>query len=91
MKGSFWTRIVKEIRTWTWNKFLERGSIILFCAGIVGIALKFLAFQIVLNLHIYEGHVLTECWFPFFPNVLDSLFLVVGALYLAWKGLKLAR
>lgn len=73
---------------WTWRLVLEKGSIILFWAGTLGIALKFLTFQILLNMGLSNGDLLTGLWFPFFPNVLDSLFLVLGASYLAYNGLK---
>jgi len=60
----------------TWNKVLELSSILVVWFGITGIALKLCYFW---------GHVV---YFPLWPNVLDSLFLVLGALYLAIKGLK---
>ena len=61
---------------WTRAQVLERGSILLFCAGILGIAFKFST---------YWNH---WVYFPLWPNICDSLFLIVGALVLAYKALR---
>jgi hypothetical protein len=61
---------------------------ILFLSGTIGIALKFIAFQIIINENLASGNVLTEVFFPYFPNVIDSVFLISSVLYLAWRILK---
>jgi len=50
-------------------------QIILIC-GTIGIALKFITF---FNHWVY---------FPSFPNILDSTFLIFSVLYLSWKARK---
>ena len=50
-------------------------QIILIC-GTIGIALKFVTF---FNHWVY---------FPSFPNVLDSTFLILSVLYLTWNARK---
>ncbi len=56
---------------WTWKILLFDLSIILAVSGTVGIALKFIYYL--------EKWV----WFPYFPNVLDSAFLIASVCYLA--------
>jgi hypothetical protein len=55
---------------------LDLCLISLSCAGIIGIALKFTAFW--------------DHWvfFPWWPNLFDSVFLSAGALYLSFRALK---
>lgn len=61
---------------------------ILFISGTIGIALKFITFQIILNENLASGNILTNIFFPYFPNVLDSAFLISAVFYLAWRILK---
>ena len=61
---------------------------ILLISGTIGIALKFITFQIILNENLASGNLLTDVFFPYFPNVLDSAFLISSVLYLAWRILK---
>jgi hypothetical protein len=61
---------------------------ILFISGTIGIALKFITFQIILNENLASGNLLTDVFFPYFPNVLDSAFLISAVFYLAWRILK---
>ena len=64
---------------------------ILFISGTIGIALKFITFQIILNENLASGNLLTNIFFPYFPNVLDSAFLISAVFYLAWRILKLTN
>lgn len=61
---------------------------VLFVSGTIGIALKFITFQIMLNENLVSGNLLTDAFFPYFPNVLDSAFLISSVLYLTWRILK---
>jgi hypothetical protein len=61
---------------------------ILFISGTIGIALKFITFQIILNENLASGNLLTDVFFPYFPNVLGSAFLISAVFYLAWRILK---
>jgi hypothetical protein len=62
---------------------LKQYMLPLLCiSSIVGIALKFLTFQILLNENLTQGNLLTEVIFPYFPNVLDSLCLIVASIIL---------
>jgi hypothetical protein len=63
---------------------------ILFVSGTIGIALKFITFLIILNQNLASGNLLTDLFFPYFPNVLDSAFLISSVLYLTWR-LMIAR
>ncbi|UCH01724.1 MAG: hypothetical protein JSV20_07720 [Candidatus Bathyarchaeota archaeon] len=58
---------------------------VLFISGTIGIALKFITFQIILNENLLYGNILYDLFFPYFPNLLDSFFLISAALYLAWR------
>ena len=58
---------------------------ILFVSGTIGIALKFITFLIILNQNLASGNLLTDLFFPYFPNVLDSAFLISSVLYLTWR------
>ncbi len=49
---------------------------ITFVCGTIGVALKFVTF---FNQWVY---------FPSFPNMLDSAFLVSSVMFFAWKSLK---
>ena len=61
---------------------------LLFISGTIGIALKFITFQIILNENLASGNILTDVFFPYFPNILDSAFLISAVFYLAWRILK---
>jgi hypothetical protein len=56
--------------------------------GTIGIALKFLTFQIVLNERLYSGDVLNSVWYPYFPNVVDVAFLILSILYVSHLAIK---
>jgi cytochrome c oxidase assembly factor CtaG len=56
----------------TKKQLLTDLLILVFVSGIVGIALKFTVF--------FDKWV----YYPWFPNVLDSVFLVCGVVWLAW-------
>ena len=58
---------------------------IMFISGTIGIALKFITFLIILNQNLASGNLLTDLFFPYFPNVLDSTFLISSVLYLTWR------
>lgn len=74
----------------TWHSLLSDLLAIVCVMGVIGVALKFLFFQIVLNLKLY-GDVLSEVIFPFFPNVLDSAFLIFAACWLAIRKKRKAK
>lgn len=73
--------------TMNFKELLGKLVVIAFASGTIGVALKFLTFQIVLNQNLYVGNVIDSVWFPYFPNVLDSIFLIISALYLAYRKL----
>jgi hypothetical protein len=56
-----------------WSDLLNDCVLVILVCGTIGIALKFITF---FNQWVY---------FPSFPNVLDSTFLVFAVVYLAWK------
>jgi hypothetical protein len=58
------------------NELLHDCMLIVFSCGIIGIAIKFVTF---VNQWVF---------FPSFPNVLDSAFLISAAGYFAWTSLK---
>ena len=58
---------------------------VLLISGTIGIALKFVTFQIILNENLVSGNLLTGLFFPYFPNLLDSLFLISSVTFLAWR------
>ncbi len=68
----------------SWRHLLKDLLIVLLVSGTVGIALKFVAFQILLNTYGKPAY----ATFPYFPNLLDSAFLIVAALALAFYALK---
>lgn len=53
----------------SWKEVLGNGLMVAFFFGTVGIALKFVTF---FNHWVY---------FPSFPNILDSVFLISGSIY----------
>lgn len=63
-----------------WNIFLS----VVFSIGTVFIALKFITTIIQCNLMGVQRYV----YFPIFPNVLDSTFLSLGAIYFLWGKIK---
>jgi hypothetical protein len=56
-----------------WKDLFSDLLVVLFVSGTVGIALKFTTY---FNKWIY---------FPSFPNILDSTFLILAVVYLTWK------
>jgi len=62
-----------------WNELLNDCIQITLVCGTIGIALKFIAF--------FDQRV----YFPTFPNLLDSAFLIISVTYLAWKARKHTR
>jgi hypothetical protein len=65
----------------SWRALLNDILLITCVFGSTGIALKFVYFQVVLNLNLYAGNVVKEVIFPFFPNLLDSVVLILSAVY----------
>jgi|GEM_PF-3912937 len=78
---------MKDIHN-NWRSLIKDLLTIVCIFGTVSIALKFLYFQLSLNLNLKAGNIITEIYFPFFPNVLDSAFLIFATLFLAAKSLK---
>ena len=62
-----------------WNQLANDCIQIALVCGTIGIALKFITF---FNQWVY---------FPTFPNVLDSAFLITAILYFAWAARKRIR
>lgn len=60
----------------TFREFLNNCFIIVLVSGTIGIALKFLA---------YFNH---WVYFPYFPNIIDSMFLVISAVYLGSRAFR---
>lgn len=59
-------------------------------AGVVGIALKLAYYVVMINVYIallpnniYAATIAENFFFPYFPNALDSAFLIIAAVYLA--------
>jgi hypothetical protein len=59
-----------------WSDLLNDCIQIALVCGTIGIALKFITF---FNQWVY---------FPTFPNLLDSTFLIISIVYFAWKARK---
>lgn len=59
-----------------WNQLVNDCVTIVFVCGTIGVALKFATF---FNQWVY---------FPSFPNMLDSAFLISAVTYFAWKTRK---
>ena len=66
-------RYMKRFRYKNWKALFSDLLAVLFVAGTVGFALKFSTY--------FDKWV----FFPSFPNILDSTFLVSAVLYLTWK------
>ena len=62
-----------------WNALLDDCLQIALICGTIGISLKFITF--------FDKWV----FFPSFPNILDSTFLILSVLYLTWKIRKNSR
>jgi hypothetical protein len=60
----------------TWRALASDCIWIMFVTGTIGIALKFTTF--------FDKRV----YFPSFPNILDSTFLILAMLYLSWRILR---
>jgi hypothetical protein len=84
--------VINETLTFHYRTYKELAVdllVILFLAGTIGIALKFITFQIILNQNLAAGNLLIDAFFPYFPNVFDSAFLIMSVLYLTWRIQKL--
>jgi hypothetical protein len=57
-----------------WNELANDCIMITLLTGTIGIALKFITF--------FDQWV----YFPSFPNALDSAFLIISVVYLAWRA-----
>jgi hypothetical protein len=57
-----------------WTDLAKDCLLIMFVSGTIGIALKFTVF--------FDKWV----FFPSFPNIFDSIFLISSTIYLAWKA-----
>jgi len=66
---------MKELHS-SWSDLAKDCLQIIMICGTIGIALKFVTF---FNHWVY---------FPSFPNVLDSTFLILSVLYLTWNARK---
>jgi len=62
-----------------WSDLLNDCIQIALVCGTIGIALKFITF--------FDQWV----YFPTFPNLLDSTFLIISVIYFAWKSRKRTR
>ena len=57
----------------SWRKLFNDCIIVMFVSGTIGIALKFIT--------LFDKYV----FFPSFPNIFDSIFLMSAVVFLAWK------
>lgn len=60
----------------SWKELAHDCILIMLVCGTIGIAVKFVTF---FNHWVY---------FPSFPNVLDSTFLIISVAYLSWSSRK---
>jgi len=60
----------------SWKELAHDCILIMLVCGTIGIAVKFITF---FNHWVY---------FPSFPNVLDSTFLIISVAYLSWNARK---
>ena len=60
----------------SWKELVHDCALIMMVCGTVGIAIKFVTF---FNHWVY---------FPSFPNIIDSTFLVISVAYLSWSSRK---
>ena len=77
--------MLKRLKPITGTKLFEKLVVIAFTMGICGIALKFVK---TIALSEFSG---MYVFFPFFPNIIDCIFLIWGSLYLGWKAFKNAK
>lgn len=61
-----------------WNTVLS----VIFAAGLIGMGGKILTFC-------YQSSIGYVHYFPWFPNILDSIFIFLAATYLCYRSLKL--
>ena len=73
-----------------WRNLAKLMLRIACLAGVVGIALKLAYYVIMINVYItllpnniYAVAIAEQFFFPYFPNALDSAFLIFAAAYLA--------
>ena len=81
-----------------WRDLAKKILRVACVAGIVGIALKFAYYVIMINVYVallpnnvYAVAVAEQFFFPYFPNALDSAFLIIAAVYLALEKRKDAK
>ena len=73
-----------------WRDLAKMFLRVICLAGIVGIALKLIFYMIMINVYIallpnniYASAIAENFFFPYFPNALDSVFLIIAAAFLA--------
>jgi hypothetical protein len=73
-----------------WRDLAKMILRVICLAGIVGIALKLIFYVVMINVYIallpnniYTVAIAEQFFFPYFPNALDCVFLIVAAVYLA--------
>jgi hypothetical protein len=73
-----------------WRDLAKLILRVICLAGIVGIALKLIFYVIMINVYIallpnniYATAIAEQFFFPYFPNALDSAFLIVAAVF--WR------
>jgi hypothetical protein len=76
------SKLVKYLEPITGKELLNKLIVIAFIMGTIGIAMKFVTTMI--QCELYGMYV----FFPFFPNILDSTFLIIGVIYLGIKAFK---
>ena len=64
---------IMKVEYHSWRQLLNDCIIVMFVSGTIGIALKFIT--------LFDKYV----YFPSFPNIFDSLFLISAVVFLAWK------
>ena len=67
---------LKNLKPVSSQQLLRSMTVILFAGGMLGIAFKFTT--------------LFDQWiyFPKYPNFIDTIFLMVGTIYLSWRALR---
>jgi len=77
---------MKEIHK-SWSSLLHTLITIAAVTGTAGIALKFVYFQILINSH----DTITYAVFPYFPNLLDSAFLICSVIVAVVEGYSMGK
>lgn len=76
-----------SLKSRNWLDILINDITVVLAVSItVGIALKFVYFQILVNEATLQGKSIYYMYFPYFPNLLDSTGLIISSVYLAFRA-----